>query len=177
MARSSGYRSKKSNRKVVNELRAELAKCRGWQWQKAAGIMQDILDALGRSAGPSGSVVNPRCSKICDHFGHTAQHCPVGEMPEEKERREHYERLAWHEANPTPEYLDSLMQPWCWDKGELRRLQWGETTRSGGPFEPQGVWEYPGVLPAQEYHRTRKDWCEPCECMSKDEQRGFYCGW
>lgn len=161
MARSSGYRYKAENAAEVKALRAQLHACTTDQWQKATYIMQDICAALGKPNGPSGMIVLPRSCKLCYHYGHTAQHCPIGENPYEKARREHYKWLREQHANPTPEFYDQLMLVWCWDEGRMRKLKWGETLRSGGDREPDGKWDYPGILPAQEFHVTVREHTSP----------------
>lgn len=171
MARSSGYRYKQENAEEVKALRKLLHACTTDQWQRASGIMQDICAALGKPNGPSGSVVLPRSCKICYHYGHTAQHCPIGENPYEKARREHLQALHEKHANPTPEFYDEVLLVWCWDQGRLRKLEWGETLRSGGNCEPNGKWEYPGIKAAQQFHRVEREQCCPCE---GEDEREFY---
>jgi hypothetical protein len=57
-------------REMLQELYGELSVCRGWQWQKAQGIMNHITAVKG-----TGRCVVPRVCKRCDFYGHTKQYC------------------------------------------------------------------------------------------------------
>ena len=57
---------------VISKLYKKLAKLRGYEWQKAQMIMNEISAHKGH-----GHMVVPRVCKRCDHFGHTKQFCPV----------------------------------------------------------------------------------------------------
>ena len=83
MARSSGYRATSANREQVGLLRAQLAACRGHEWQRAGMIMQAIVAALGQGSGPMGARVQPRACRYCNYYGHTRQHCKVRARDEE----------------------------------------------------------------------------------------------
>ena len=171
MARSSGYRAKKANREEVAKLRAELAKCTSTQWIRAQSIMQDIIIAIGKKGGPSGMQVLPRCCKLCDHYGHTAEkctRCPNG-LPYAEEKRivAARERAEWFARDPAG-YYDHCMVPYRLVDGEPVKLEFGETVLSGGSIHPDGVWEFgwPGesTEPAAEFHRRRiqSEECAPC---------------
>ncbi len=76
MARSSGARPKKAQREEYALLKAELAKCRSNEWQRAQLIF-DQMCAVCDAKGPSGSKMTPRSCRICGYYGHTSQFCPV----------------------------------------------------------------------------------------------------
>lgn len=168
MARSSGYRAKKANKQEVAKLRAELAKCTSSEWVRAQGIMQEIIRALGKKGGPSGWQVLPRCCKLCDYYGHTAEKC--WRCPNKLTYAEELrlvaarERAEWLDRDPAG-YLDHCMVPYKLVDGKPVKLKFGETVLSGGTIHPDGDWEFgwPGesTEPQAEFHRRRIQ-CEEC---------------
>jgi len=67
------------------ELRAELAKLTGSEWQKASLIMRKITERIGKRGGPMGGAIQPRACKFCGYYGHTKQFCAVRIKKEEED--------------------------------------------------------------------------------------------
>lgn len=106
--------------------------------------------------------VLPRCCKLCDYHGHTAENCKVcpNGLPYAEEQRlvEARERAEWFARDPSS-YYDHCMVPYRLVDGKPVVLKFGETVLSGGSIQPDGEWEFgwPGesTEPAAEYHRRR----------------------
>lgn len=140
MGRSAGYRPRVRERKEVERLRAKLYACRGWEWGKANDIMKQITRAMGKH-GPSGYTVLPRVCSTCDFFGHTAEHCKLGQRPEQIWLHEQWAQNEELRATDALAWYNKHMIP-CVRGDELRAAVYGETRGSGGEEEVAGDWDY-----------------------------------
>ena len=95
--KSQGYRPTNANRAEVDELRAELATLRSYDWLRARRVMKEISETLGCKSGPTGGVIAPRACKYCDFYGHTRQWCQKRIRDEQaREERETNQIIAQH---------------------------------------------------------------------------------
>ena len=113
MGRSSGYRPKAANRKVVMALRERLAECRDDQWVKAQYIMDEITTALGVPCGPMRAKIEPRACKFCHYYGHTSQHCKKRQRMQSDVEAAEWRALQLHIYVP-PKQEDVTPEQWAW---------------------------------------------------------------
>ena len=116
-----GYRVKAAHAGEMRELRAQLAKISGAEWQRAMCVMQHIAWLSGNPSGPSRGLVLPRCCVECGFFGHTKQYCPKRrerlelqldmEIEAERKRRCGHEVAVYRQA----QYFDEVRLPYVWD--------------------------------------------------------------
>ena len=100
-------RPKVAVREEYRELKRRLGECHKYEWQKAQGIYDRIVELTG-STGPGGARQVPRACKACGYYGHTAQYCKVQAAREAlalKKENDYFKPVKQEECTP---------EQWAW---------------------------------------------------------------